>query len=609
MEFDFSVVDGATGAFKAMESALGKFEEELKHVDSELYKLERHDKMLEANAIKDPMKQKAAYMRIYRDDLRQATKAHEEAKEPAQGFFEALIEADVLQKAAEMAKELAEKVIDLGEEFFKTGLEMADFRNDALLSIGAITGADESAGEFLETLEFMSKGTKDTGEQMFASFQRMGAFTKQFGKKATEDVLAGIADVNVAFGKSAADSVLSAIQNSQAMGKFDERSLRGLKESGVATPERLMAVLAERNHTSIKRIDAMLKAGKISAAEGTTAILGLIRADLDKGGAVGSLSKKSADQDFGTQIKNLKDHAKELFEKVNTKPLVDAVAKLGALFDPATERGKKLEGLINRMFKGVGDVVSWVTEGDRLSKIFDEIGAAAEVAWPIIKGLGIMIGVLGVGVVIATAPIWLMSAAFYAVVGAGLYVIGSLGKVWDKLKLWGKEAADIGKNFVDGLVDGIKSTWAHLISTVIDLAHALPAAVRKALGIKSPSRVMFEIGSYTAEGMQKGLQAKVPEVRASMTDVMLPTPKFSGLRGAEASLSAPALAVPPTRGGSRSYTGGDIYVDLHVSGAHDGAGSDHEQLAELVAKHVREEVQPVVRAEIVRFMEDDSIAN
>jgi hypothetical protein len=581
LEFDFDVVDGASGAFRAMDSILDKFARTLGQAT---------DRMAHFEA-----------------GAKHAGGAGHEGAEGTKSFFGALLENDVLEQAADMAKELGEKVLELGEEFVKTGLEMADFRNDALLSIGAITGADESAGDFLETLEFMSKGTKDTGEQMFASFQRMGAFTKQFGKKATEDVLAGIADVKVAFGTGASDAVLSAIQNSQAMGKFDERSLRGLKQSGVATPERLMAVLAEQNHTSVKNIDAMLKAGKISAAEGTNAILGLIRKDLDNGGAVGALSKKSADQDFGTQIKNLKDHAKELFEKVNTKPLVDAVAKLGALFDPATERGKKLEALINRMFKGIGDVVSWVTEGDKLSKTFDAIGKYAEMAWPFINGLAI---VFGAAVVVFGAGAALLVAPFVALEAAALYAIGNLGKLWDKLKVWGTEAKDIGANFVHGLVDGIKSMWAGLVATVTDLAHALPAGIRKILGIHSRSKVLFEIGSYAGQGLDEGIQAKIPAVRKTMLDVMLPVTKFSGQRGAEAALAAPGLAVPPARGaGDRHYHGGDFDVHLHVHGSASDLAQDHGQLAELVAKHVREEVQPVVRAEIVRFMEDDSIAN
>ena len=580
MEFEFGVLDEATAPFKAMDAAMGHL---IARLESAGHALEH-----------------------FEQGLKTSGHASGEGEEAAEGFFEALVGADVVERVGDALKELGEKVLELGEEFIKTGLEMADFRNGAVLSIKAITdGTDDEADEFLETLERMARGTHDTGDQMFAAFQRMGAFTKQFGKKATTDVLAGIQDINVAFGKGAGDAVLNAIQNAQAMGKFDERALRGLKESGVATPERLLAVLAERQHKSVAQIDALLKAGKISAAEGTNAILSLIRKDLDKGGALGELSKKGADQSFGVQVKNFKERVEDLFERVDTKPLVDAMAKLGALFDPNTERGKKLEQTIDKIFKALGDLVSWVTEGHRLEEIFDSIGKYAEMAWPLIKGLGIVFGAV-VGVFAAGAA--LFAAPFVALDAAILYVIGSLGTLWQK----GKE---IGGNFLKGLREGIKAGWDDLVNLVKNLGHAIVGGVKSVLKIQSPSRVMFEMGAYTAEGMQLGLEARIPRVQAAMTDVMLPTPKFASAAQVSASIAGttgtPELALPATGagGGARAYHAGDIYLDLHLGDAAAAAAHDPRELAELVIKEAQEKLQPMVRAEVVKFIEDDAIAN
>jgi tape measure domain-containing protein len=56
-----------------------------------------------------------------------------------------------------------------------------------------------------------------------------------------------------------------------------------------------------------------------------------------------------------------------------------------------------------------------------------------------------------------------------------------------------------------GLVKGLEKQQANLEAMMDKLANRMVAAIKKSLGIKSPSKVMAEIGRYSVEGMTSGL--------------------------------------------------------------------------------------------------------
>lgn len=71
-------------------------------------------------------------------------------------------------------------------------------------------------------------------------------------------------------------------------------------------------------------------------------------------------------------------------------------------------------------------------------------------------------------------------------------------------------------NFGQGLINGLASKQASIIAKARSIANSVASTMRNALGIASPSRVMREIGRFTAEGMVLGLQDMSTEVeRAS----------------------------------------------------------------------------------------------
>jgi tape measure domain-containing protein len=87
----------------------------------------------------------------------------------------------------------------------------------------------------------------------------------------------------------------------------------------------------------------------------------------------------------------------------------------------------------------------------------------------------------------------------------------------------GKTASDnlyqAGVNSAQGLVDGLKKQQKNLEAIMEKLGDAMVKAIKKKLGIKSPSRAFMEVGKFSAEGMAKGLEQHTDVVTKSADTV------------------------------------------------------------------------------------------
>lgn len=76
---------------------------------------------------------------------------------------------------------------------------------------------------------------------------------------------------------------------------------------------------------------------------------------------------------------------------------------------------------------------------------------------------------------------------------------------------------DIGKQLMNGLWNGLKSTWEGLKNKVGDLAGSIVGKFKSVFGIRSPSRVFKdEIGKFLAQGVGVGFEDEIDSVYDDM---------------------------------------------------------------------------------------------
>ncbi|MFD3532035.1 hypothetical protein [Streptomyces sp. NPDC058664] len=86
---------------------------------------------------------------------------------------------------------------------------------------------------------------------------------------------------------------------------------------------------------------------------------------------------------------------------------------------------------------------------------------------------------------------------------------------------------DAGVNSAKGLVDGLKSQQKAIEQQMIAIALGMQAAIKKALGIKSPSRVAHAIGVNFGQGLSGGTIASLPSVGRAVDTVAA---RMAGMR-------------------------------------------------------------------------------
>jgi hypothetical protein len=87
-----------------------------------------------------------------------------------------------------------------------------------------------------------------------------------------------------------------------------------------------------------------------------------------------------------------------------------------------------------------------------------------------------------------------------------------------------------------GLVRGLQKQQKAIERQMLKIAQGMSKSIRKALGIKSPSRVMALVGQYTAQGLIRGVDGQRKAVNRSMASLVeTPSPGSWDMAGAAAS--------------------------------------------------------------------------
>jgi hypothetical protein len=124
----------------------------------------------------------------------------------------------------------------------------------------------------------------------------------------------------------------------------------------------------------------------------------------------------------------------------------------------------------------------------------------------------------------------------------------------------GQTGADIlydsGKNAGKGFLKGLESQQDAIEKQMLKIARGMQKAIRKALGIKSPSTVMAQLGRYSTEGLARGLTQPMPLLDRALGAV---TDRVASAQ--------PVIGRPAVAGGSRG--GAPTYIQIDINGAMD----------------------------------------
>lgn len=94
-------------------------------------------------------------------------------------------------------------------------------------------------------------------------------------------------------------------------------------------------------------------------------------------------------------------------------------------------------------------------------------------------------------------------------------ILSAIKSAFDNFSLF-----DIGKNLIQGLIDGVNNMIETAKNAVANVGNAVIDKVKNVLGIHSPSTVFAEIGGYIDQGLANGITAAVSHVTTAMQGVV-----------------------------------------------------------------------------------------
>lgn len=94
-------------------------------------------------------------------------------------------------------------------------------------------------------------------------------------------------------------------------------------------------------------------------------------------------------------------------------------------------------------------------------------------------------------------------------------ILSAIKSAFDNFSLF-----DIGKNLIQGLINGVNNMIETAKNAVANVGNAVIDKVKNVLGIHSPSTVFAEIGGYIDQGLANGIAAAIPYVTTSMQGVV-----------------------------------------------------------------------------------------
>lgn len=498
--------------------------------------------------------------------------------------------------------------------------EMAGFKENTLFAYKYILGGSDKAAMMFKEADDLARAmgghTTKTAESMR---ELMGG---GFSQTQSKNITAAIADVGALSPTADTGAISAQLAQMKGAGRVLAEDLKPLLNAGLNDDIFYQVLREMTGKTDQKDLKKLLETGKVDADTGIQAILETVnRMGGSKG--LGSIAAARATETMGGQVDAAKAMFERLFMSISSGPAGAAMGTLAkqvaSFLDPQGDSGKRILSVLNSMAAAVSTVLASLS-GGALGGFLNGLLGYFEAIRPIAAaffgafGAGVMAAVtairqimpamggassttldmVGIAKALGSAFAW-VAVAVGAVIGViaavagvvGLVVVGIgtglvdfvgwLAETAGKLVAFSDAAPAIAGQFIAGLVLGIKSGIVSVVGAMGELGTAAIDSVKGVFQIKSPSRVMAEVGGYVSEGFVQGVDAGAPAASAAVANVVSPT--------ALGSLGAGAGA------GAMFSVGG---ITVNVSGS---LGSSAEE----TAAAVREEIEEAMRVIFQRW--------
>lgn len=297
------------------------------------------------------------------------------------------------------------------------------------------------------------------------------------------------------------------------------------------------------------------------------------------------------------QSQKLKADIGKIFGGVKIEGFLEALKKVGDLFDEDSSSAKAIKVVFESFFQPLIDGAAAMLPKFIAAFIQVEIWAmrgliAIKPYGSTLLAIGQVIGVaIGTGVVVIGAFVAVVAAAALqlvtmadsamrmgaAIASGAAYGVGFLMAKFQEAKAWlaSLTLSDVGMALIDGLTGGITAAGPRVLQAITGVADGAIKAAKRALGIASPSKVFAEIGSNTAAGMTEGVDAGSAGVTSALESMVAP----------------PEAGAPAAAGSTSVATGGNTYnITVNVDGAGSGGSDD---LATKIVNGIRDYFESV----------------
>lgn len=278
---------------------------------------------------------------------------------------------------------------------------------------------------------------------------------------------------------------------------------------------------------------------------------------------------------FGEAVGYIFTHMGEVINAVMTFVITIVSMAWNAIVAVVTPILQVIWTVISTVFNAIVSVISSV-----MSAIWGVISAVWNAILPFIQPiLNVMSAVIGaVFSGIAAVVNGLMNAIKNYIINpvatAVGYVVGTVGQIATSIKNAVQNAynavagfvgnfTSAGKNLIDGIVKGVASAKDAVVNKIKEICSGALDAVKNFFGIKSPSRVMAQMGKFMMQGWSGGLESMRDAVVKTATDIA--SDVYDGLSG-DMSLGGLSFAGSGINGPGATLAGSGGVTNVSNSG-------------------------------------------